>query len=518
MSCRPPPEDFLATTDFLRKARQANAISIVASQSISSLRNAVGKGDSVKELVQNFRTRIAGHSSDLDTISLFRELSGQVERERVSRGLSEHSQDATRNYIHGGFESQRANVSESINVSTAKEDLITGKDLMNLSTFETYAHVYDGAQTHFVHLFLKPYYLENKATSHRDLVQSLSHSQPLWKSILRRFRFAMVGLTLLLTSSTFAFPNICDVIATSDSDSCMDLSVSACMCGFPPRPCAQISYYLPETFVEVSPEPKSSHFSDLPGAAAQLASTSSSAVGTESDYSVHSNHAHTIAVPFLSAVENALSCRGGISDKFCFDGMSEHLGSAWQTGAPDLTQPVFQSSAASPKACLLAGAASSAAPQSIEVNRPAAPTCSVPMPWIPTYPISAHAPCNGWGVFFPRSGSVHGASTTVAALMVASRIKSLSTDVFQSTSRSKDEKWQMIRPQASKCFREGENIGRLELEKNVREEKRIPSMRWKNYLFSTWKRHSCCRDLGEVPVVYAAVEIIKETCRGMSSL
>ena len=102
--------------------------------------------------------------------------------------------------------------------------------------------------------------------------------------------------------------------------------------------------------------------------------------------------------------------------------------------------------------------------------------------------------------------------------MVGSRLKSLSTEVFNSTPRSMDEKWQMISPQSSSCFREGQNIGLLETVKNAREMGRLTNGKLKGHLFVVWSKVSCCRDFAELPLAYAAMEAMVLACKGMGGL
>jgi hypothetical protein len=98
--------------------------------------------------------------------------------------------------------------------------------------------------------------------------------------------------------------------------------------------------------------------------------------------------------------------------------------------------------------------------------------------------------------------------------MVASRIKSLSSEIFLSTPGNPDEKWQMIFPQSTSCFREGQNVGLLENVNNVREMGRLKG-KMKGYLFTVWGKVSCCRDLAEVPVVFAEIEAMMAACKGL---
>ena len=487
---------------FLAKSREANTISIVATQSLTSLQNSIGKEESSKELYQNFRTRIAGHSADLATIKSFQELVGQEDREKMSHSLSELSQDARKNYMLGGFEANNANISESVSTSTQKEFIVTGKEFSALSTFECFGLIYDGVRSSFHRLFLKPYFLADKATPHTEILRQLAPAAV--ALIIGIFGQSTVGL---------AFPNICSVVKTADFSSCMEFSVGSCTCGYPPHPCAQLNYYVPSTFIEVHPNPGETFFADLPAARGQLSSLAPVKVpyGAESDSDTQSFHAHTLAIPLASTVMDLMPCNVRMRETTCFEAMSEHLGLLWTTGAGDLYQPNFLAWMASPKACLIAGAAKSIAGGETGNFSPGSTICSVPTV-LPRFPPSSHFACNGWGVFYPRTGVCSGPSQTAGALMVASRIKSLASEVFQSTPTFPDEKWQMITPQSSACFREGENVLPLETFKRATEIRRLAGAPPKGHLFAVWQRVSCCKEYTSVPAARAALAAMKASC------
>ena len=493
---------------FTSKSREANASMIVATQSHSSLKNSVGKDDATKELLQNFRSIIACHSTDIATIKNFQELAGQEERKRVSHSVSENAHHPSRNLMLGGFESADANISESVSTSEHKEYSVTGKEFSRLTTFEAFSFLYDGFHAHCRKLFLKPYFLQKKNTSHAN--------------ILAQMKTALLGaaLSLLIATPSFAFPSVCTVVKSSDFNSCLNFNVGMCMCGWPiPRPCANFSYYVPQTFIEVFPNPKSSYFGDLPGAAAQLATLGAMPIpfGAEADDDTQSFHAHALGVPLTTIPFSTLPCGGARMDQLCFDGMSEHLGSHWSTGNADLLQPNFLAWSLSPKGCLLKGAATSISGEP-ELGMGGGAGCSIPMGWLPKFPPSSHSACTGWGTFYPRSGIYHGPSQTTGALMVASRMKSLSGEVFHATPSSTDEMWQMITPQSSSCFREGQNVGILDVFKNVREIGRLTSGKLTGYLFTVWSKVSCCRDLAEVPAAYVAIAAMTVACQGLGAL
>lgn len=502
---------------FMAKARESKPAVIVATQSLSSLMNSVGSQRPALELVQNFRTRIACHSSDLETIKLFQELAGKEEVERKSRSISETARSARLNLFAGGFDSQDSSLNESVSQSIHREDLISGKEFSRLRTFEAFAQVFDGIETKFIKLYLKPDFLKYINTKHEEVLQALR--SPSKGSAIESFKkfFPVVSFAASLVFSVqvkAAIPNVCTVASSPAFSSCLELNIGACTCGFPPHPCASISYYVPQTFIEVWPEKKTSYFSAVPGAAAQLAKVLPTPFGAEGDDDTQSYQARAIAVPLSSVLFQAMPAGGTRMEKMCFDGMSEHFGSHWNTGKGDMLQPSFLAWSVSPKACLIKGAVSSAMGEGGSGATGDSALCSFPLPKIEVFPPSTHPVCNGWGIFFPRYGTYTGPASMTGALMIASRIKSLSSEVLKTMPSSPDEKWQLIYPQSSSCFREGQNIGILETVKNARETMRLANGKLKGYLFVVWKRVSSCKEFPAAVQAKAAAVAIPAACQG----
>jgi hypothetical protein len=218
-----------------------------------------------------------------------------------------------------------------------------------------------------------------------------------------------------------------------------------------------------------------------------------------------------------STVFDALPCADGLRDTTCFGAMSEHLGRKWTTGEADLQQPNFLLWASNPKACLLAGAARSATGGGEPGYSRGSAMCSVSMDAVTSYPPSMHSACNGWGIFYPRGGVYDGPSQTTSALMVAARMKSLSTELFQSAPMSPDEKWQMVYPSSSQCFREGQNVAYLDTAALANDRGRLRG-RLKDYLFVVWRRVSCCKDYTDVPAATAVLSGMRAACQGLGGL
>ncbi len=489
---------------YLAKARESKAITIAATQSVSSLENALRSEAATRELLQNFRSRIFGNSTDPRTIRLFQEPRGTEERERVSKSYSENSQNPSRDFMFGGFESGHASLTESLSTHTSLENVVTAKEFSRLRTFEAYAQIFDGLETRFEKLFLKPFYLKDIRTPHRKIIEGLKEASKVstvvslgWLSLL--LSWGLLQTFLVPSAHAFPFPSICSVVKTNEFRSCVNYSVSACICGFPiPRPCAKLTYSVPQTFIEVWPNPRDSFFALWPGAQIQLAAHAVGAVipfGADDENSSYAFHARAIPVPLAFPLLAPLPCGGTRIDKPCFDLNSQDLGANWNTGAADRLQPGYLIGGIAPQVCLAGGAAAGLA--GIE---PIAPlgidsgACSFPLGWMPLYPPSTQQPCNGWGSVFPRTGIYEGASRGIAALMIASRLKSLGAEVSHTVPSGPGETWQMLYPQSSSCFKEGKNPGLLEMTQGLREESRWAG-KHNGYLFVVWKKVDCCQDI-----------------------
>ena len=332
----------------------------------------------------------------------------------------------------------------------------------------------------------------------------------------------LISLCLLVSNQARGFsdlfPNVCTVVATDQFREAVEFNVSNTVCGFPPHPCARISYYVPQTFIEVVSHPKETFFSKLPGASIQLSSISDSlpfASKAKAHDGNYTFHAHALTVPFTTAVFAPLSCAGTPIDRFCFGAMSEHLGSLWSTGGGDRFQPKFLAWKMAPKACLLKGTGSSIVGGGASASPyPNMRMCSFDRSWMKKFPPSPQPVCTGWGFHFPRTGAVTSSDSTTASLIVASRIRTLGNEVFNAVPIPRDEKWQMITPQSSSPFQMGENIAVLRA-KSVTEMGRLMGGERKNYLYVIWKKVSCTREWPAVPAIRAGIEIIKGVCEGI---
>ncbi len=500
---------------YLAKARESKSITIAATQSVSSLENWIRSDPATREILQNFRTRIFGTTTDPKTIRLFQEPHGTFDRERRSHSMSESTQGSRGFFALGHGSNGKSNVSESVSVHYAAEYPVTAREFARLPAFETYAQIFDGLHTRFEKLFMKPYFLKDLRTPHKKIMKTMLETAKIPSLLLLMYAFS--GITPIAQAGIL-FPNACSVIKSSQSSNCMDIQMSVCMCPWPvPHPCARLSYYVPQTFIEIWPNPNTTFFSSHP-AAVQLMILPGPKIpfGVDDEMGSFSFHAHAIAVPFAFEMFSPLSCGGARFDKPCFDIMSENLGSHWSTGHADLLQPQYLAWQLSPKACLLKGIGQGFAGGVTPSIGSDMGGCSLPIGALPKYPPTSREACNGWGMFLPRSGIYQGASRPTAALMIASRLKSIGAEVMRTVPSDSNEKWQMLSPQSSSCFQEGQNAGLLETVKEVREEKRVLG-KPNGYLFVVWKKVSCCKEIPDAIATQVALLAFKLACMAVPS-
>ena len=326
-------------------------------------------------------------------------------------------------------------------------------------------------------------------------------------------------LFIIIISSSFAssYPNACTIIKSPHFLSNLDFSVKGTTCGsWVPRPCARISYRVPETYIEIVGNPGETFFKSLPIVQTQLKSLESKNLlpyGTEAYGGSYFYQAHTIDVPFTYIPYSLLPCGGTTFGGMCLTAQSEHLGDLWKTGKADLWQPTYLAWMASPKACLIKGAAMSVIGSGSPFSRNGSRVCSFSRTWMKKYPPSTYPICTGWGIHFPRTGSVQTVDQTTASLVIASRIKSLGSEVFLSVPNRANEVWSMVYPTSSRTFREGHNIA-MTRANLVNDLGRITKGIRKNYLYTTWRKVSCKVDWPWVPFYKGMIGVMQSTCGG----
>ena len=104
--------------DFFAQSREAKCINIVATQSYTSLLNAINNQYSVKVIVQNLINKFWFRTDDIFTIEDIQKQVGKEDKKKISKSFSESRNKAKFNFITKNFNSNDASVSESINSFT----------------------------------------------------------------------------------------------------------------------------------------------------------------------------------------------------------------------------------------------------------------------------------------------------------------------------------------------------------------------------------------------------------------
>ncbi|MGA9667940.1 MAG: TraM recognition domain-containing protein [Terracidiphilus sp.] len=144
---------------FLSLSRQPKCIPIVATQSISSLKDAL-PNEGVKTLLQAFRTKVFLTTSDPETARYASELCGKADRTRISYTVSESSTNANVGWLSGRTSSNKGSVSASKQYQKHKEPLFEEKVFFDLKNAQTIVAAFDGVSPlPPTYCYLKPDFL-----------------------------------------------------------------------------------------------------------------------------------------------------------------------------------------------------------------------------------------------------------------------------------------------------------------------------------------------------------------------
>jgi hypothetical protein len=143
---------------FFSLSRQPKCISVIATQSISSLKSAL-PGETWRTLLQTFRTKIFLALADDFSARTASELCGRENTFRISYNLSESGHDARVSLLTGKALSHRANITASKSYNTHNDLRFDMKTFTELRNAQSVAIAYDGLNPMPpVMCHLKPYY------------------------------------------------------------------------------------------------------------------------------------------------------------------------------------------------------------------------------------------------------------------------------------------------------------------------------------------------------------------------
>jgi hypothetical protein len=144
---------------FLSLSRQPKCIPIVATQSISSLKDAL-PNEGVKTLLQALRNKVFLTTTDPETARYASELCGKADRTRISYTVSESSTNANVGWLSGRTSSSKGSVSASKQYQKHKEPLFEEKVFFDLQNAQSIVVAFDGVSPlPPTYCYLKPDFL-----------------------------------------------------------------------------------------------------------------------------------------------------------------------------------------------------------------------------------------------------------------------------------------------------------------------------------------------------------------------
>ena len=142
-------------------SRQARLIPIVATQSISSLRSALGSDEAWRTLLQCFRTKVFLATSDEFTARVAAELFGKADRLKARYTLAEGGQGAHMSLLTGRATAARHSLSASKTYMLESDFLFQPRVFTELQHAQAVAVPYDGLNPlPPQYCYLKPHYLD----------------------------------------------------------------------------------------------------------------------------------------------------------------------------------------------------------------------------------------------------------------------------------------------------------------------------------------------------------------------
>ena len=140
-------DKFASKTDgeFFSLSREAKCISIVSTQSYSSLKINLKDDTSVKVIIQNLINKIWFRTDDIFTIEEAQKQLGKEEKEKISKSISESAKETKFSYITNTLNSENSNISETFSTYTQNDFIFESNFFtQNLETFTALTFLSDG--------------------------------------------------------------------------------------------------------------------------------------------------------------------------------------------------------------------------------------------------------------------------------------------------------------------------------------------------------------------------------------
>lgn len=149
--------------DFFAQSREAKCINIVATQSYSSLLNALKDNYACKVITQNLINKLWLRTDDLLTIEDAQKQIGKEEKEKISKSISENAKETNFDFLTNTLRSKDSNISESINSYTQLDYIYdTNFFTQRLETFSCLAFLSNGKEIFPPQkIYLQPFFKNN---------------------------------------------------------------------------------------------------------------------------------------------------------------------------------------------------------------------------------------------------------------------------------------------------------------------------------------------------------------------
>ncbi|MBR3614333.1 MAG: TraM recognition domain-containing protein [Clostridia bacterium] len=139
--------EYVTTTDadFFAQNREAKCINILATQSYTSIKNAIKDDSATKVILQNLINKLWFRTDDIFTIEEAQKQIGKEEKEKISTTISENAKETKLNLITNNLISRDSNISESYNKYTQNDYIYdTNYFSQSLETFNCLAFISNG--------------------------------------------------------------------------------------------------------------------------------------------------------------------------------------------------------------------------------------------------------------------------------------------------------------------------------------------------------------------------------------
>ena len=141
--------EYVTTTDadFFSQSREAKCINIVSTQSYSSILNTIHDENASKVIIQNLVNKLWFRTDDIFTIENAQKQIGKEDKKKISKSISENSNETNYNFISNSFLSKKSNISESISTQIQNDYIFDFNFFtQNLETFSCLSFLSTGNQ------------------------------------------------------------------------------------------------------------------------------------------------------------------------------------------------------------------------------------------------------------------------------------------------------------------------------------------------------------------------------------